>query len=85
MSNMQDGAYALEAYKVSYRSNDAHTTYIDMGRPAQLSKQQVEEMNKQNDGSPFPKETIVVKDGKKISRELEIKENDVILLTLIKL
>jgi xylan 1,4-beta-xylosidase len=85
ISNIQDGMYALEAYKVGYRNNDAHTTYISMGRPAQLSKQQVEQIKKQNDGSPFLKETVEVKAGKIFSHDLEIRENDVVLVTLTRL
>jgi len=85
INNMPEGRYAIEAYKVGYRSNDAHTSYISMGRPAQLSKQQVEQIKKLNDGSPFYKDIIEVKAGKVFSQEVEIRENDVVLLSLVKL
>ena len=34
----------MEIYKVGYRENDAYTSYLDMGKPARLNKQQVEKL-----------------------------------------
>jgi xylan 1,4-beta-xylosidase len=56
-----------------------------MGKPQQLTKQQVEEIKKQNDGSPMLKEIITVKDGVGFSRDLDIRENDVLFLNLVRL
>jgi xylan 1,4-beta-xylosidase len=85
LSNIPEGKYALEVYKVGYRSNDAFSTYLSMGKPSQLTKQQVEQIKRQNDGSPFSKEVITVKSGTPFVQELEIRENDVFFLNLIKL
>jgi xylan 1,4-beta-xylosidase len=85
VANLPAGKYTLEAYKVGYRSNDAHTTYISMGRPAQLSRQQVEQIKKMNDGAPFFKDVIEVKAGITLSHEVDIRENDVVLLRFVKL
>lgn len=85
IANVPNGNYALEVYKVGYRSNDAYSTYLSMGKPAQLTKQQVEQIKKQNDGSPILKEIITVKDGTPFSKELDIRENDVFFLNFIKL
>ena len=79
------GVYTLEVYKVGYRNNDAYATYLAMGKPAQLTRQQVEQIKKQNDGSPISKEIITVKDGIPFSKELEIRENDVFFLHLIRI
>jgi xylan 1,4-beta-xylosidase len=79
------GMYALEVYKVGYRNNDAYSTYLSMGKPAQLDKQQVEQIKQQNDGSPVVREIIGVKDGAPFSKALELRENDVYFLNLIKL
>jgi xylan 1,4-beta-xylosidase len=56
-----------------------------MGRPKQLTKQQVEQIKKSNDGSPVSKEQVIVKANEVFSKELEINENDVFLLDMIKL
>jgi xylan 1,4-beta-xylosidase len=85
INNIPEGNYAIEIYKVGYRSNDAYTTYLSMGRPAQLTLQQVEQIKKQNDGSPFLKEIVHIKAASSFSRQLDIRENDVLLLKMVKL
>src|SRR5665647_732688 len=84
ISHVPVGMYTLETYKVGYRVNDAYTDYLDMDKPKQLNKQQVEELKKHNDGSPVSTEIIEVKANEPFSKELEIRENDVFLLNLIK-
>ena len=84
LSDIPKGKYQLEIYKVGYKSNDAYATYLAMGRPSQLNKQQVEQIKKQNNGSPFSVEKINVNGNKTVEKELEIRENDVYLLKLIK-
>jgi xylan 1,4-beta-xylosidase len=56
-----------------------------MGKPAQLNRQLVEQIKKQNDGSPVSREIITVKSGMPFSKELDLHENDVFFLNLIKL
>ena len=84
LSDLPKGKYQLEIYKVGYKSNDAYATYLAMGRPNQLTKQQVEQIKKQNDGSPFSVEKIQVNGNKVFEKELEIRENDVYFLNIIK-
>ena len=85
ITRVPEGNYSLEVYKVGYRCNDAYSTYLSIGKPAQLTKLQVEQIKKQNDGSPISKEIITVKTGTPFSKELEIRENDVYFLNLIRL
>jgi xylan 1,4-beta-xylosidase len=85
ISKVPEGKYSLEVYKVGYRYNDAYTSYYDLGRPAQLTKLQVEQIKKQNNGAPISSEIITVKTGKPFLKELDIRENDVFFLNLIKL
>ncbi len=84
LSDVPKGKYQLEIYKVGYKSNDVYTTYLAMGRPAQLTKQQVEQLKNQNNGSPVSTEIVNVKGDKAFIKELDIRENDVYLLKLIK-
>jgi len=84
ISKLPAGAYSLEVYKVGYRSNDAYSTYLQMGKPSQLTKQQVEQIKSQNDGTPISKEIIIAKEGIPFSKEMEIRENDVYFLNLIR-
>lgn len=85
IAKIPEGTYALEVYKVGYRSNDAYSTYLSMGKPLQLNKVQVEEIKKQNDGVPVSSEIVTVKARNSFSKELDIRENDVFFLSLIKL
>jgi len=84
IANVPKGNYALEVYKVGYRSNDAYSTYLSMGKPAQLTKQQVEQIKQQNNGTPVSKEIIAVKDRIPFTKEIDIHENDVYFLNLVK-
>jgi xylan 1,4-beta-xylosidase len=85
IANVPNGNYALEVYKVGYRSNDAYSTYLSMGKPSQLTQQQVEQIIMQNDGSPMLKEIITVENEMTFSKQLDIRENDVFFLNLVKL
>ena len=85
ISKIPEGAYTVEIYKVGYHMNDPYSTYRTMNKPHQLTKQQVEHIKKLNDGSPVSKEYINVNSLEVFSKELEIRENDVFLLNLIKL
>lgn len=85
LSGMPKGKYHLEIYKVGYRVNDPYSTYLDMGRPKQLTKKQVEIIKKQNDGSAISEEVVKIKSSGVFSKELKIRENDVFLFNIIKL
>lgn len=84
VSHIPAGKYTMEVYKVGYRVNDVYTNYLDLGKPNQLNKQQVEKLKKQNNGSPVATEQIEIKANSVFSKEFEIRENDVLLLNLIK-
>ncbi len=85
LAGVPEGNYSLEIYKVGYRCNDAYATYYDLGRPNQLTKQQVGQIKKLNDGSPFSTEMVKVKPDGVFAKEINIRENDVYFLRLIKL
>lgn len=82
ISEIPPGIYKVDIYKVGYRVNDPYTTYSDMGRHSQLTKEQVQKIKKLNDGSAISSEKIEVKDGATFLKELKIRENDVFLLTM---
>jgi xylan 1,4-beta-xylosidase len=54
-----------------------------MGRPKQLNMQQVKKL-KESNGSPVEIQQIEIQPGAEFSRELDIRENDVMLINLIK-
>lgn len=84
LSHVPAGKYTMEIYKVGYRVNDAYTGYLDMGKPDQLNRQQVEKLKKQNNGSPVVRQQIEIRPNTAFSKEFDIRENDVILVNLVK-
>jgi xylan 1,4-beta-xylosidase len=84
ISEIPAGTYNLEIYKIGYRLNDPYTTYFDMGRPSQLTKEQVRKIKDLNDGSAISSEKIKVKNGATFLKEIKICENDVFLITMTK-
>lgn len=85
IAGIPEGNYSLQVYQVGYRVNDAYTTYFDLGRPNQLTRQQVEQIKKINSGAPVAAEIVKVNKGEPFTKELNIRENDVYLLNLMKL
>jgi len=84
LSNLAKGKYELNVYKVGYRVNDVYSDYCDMGSPDAPTPAQVAELAKKNDGAPV--ETRKVKVGRDgvFFQTLELRENDVVLVTLTK-
>jgi xylan 1,4-beta-xylosidase len=82
--NLPAGKYELKVYKTGYRVNDAYTTYLDLNSPSQLTKQQVQMIKQKNNGAPIIQKTIVVGAGKIFRESLDMRENDVLLVTINK-
>lgn len=85
IDKIPEGNYSVEVYKTGYRCNDAYASYYDLGRPDKLTKIQVEQIKKQNSGMPVSVEIVKINDGNNFRKELEIRENDVYLVNIIKL
>jgi xylan 1,4-beta-xylosidase len=85
LAHVPAGKYSLKIYKVGYRVNDAYTSYLDMGKPLQLNRQQVNKLKSQNNGAPVITEKIEIRSNGIFSKELALRENDVFLVNLVKL
>jgi xylan 1,4-beta-xylosidase len=84
LTHVPQGRYALEIYKVGYRVNDAYTTYLDLGSPAQLTRTQVAKIKSGNSGAPIATSTIKVGRDGKFQQRFDLRENDVCLFVLKK-
>jgi xylan 1,4-beta-xylosidase len=79
---LSPGSYRISVRRVGYRINDPFAAYLDLGRPSQLTRQQVAEIKKNNLGVPVTVDTARVgKDGE-LTREYPMRENDVYLITV---
>jgi len=84
LANIPKGKYNLEIYKVGYKVNDPYTTYLSMGKPNQLTQQQVANINQQNSGSPISSQPITIRSDGKFTKNIAVNENDVLMVNLIK-
>ena len=84
INNAKPGKYALTIYKIGYKSNDAFTSYLEMGSPKQLTREQVEKIRKENDGSPVETKEINIKKDEPFELVLKMRQNDVYLVLLKK-
>jgi len=74
----------MELYAIGYKCNDAYTTYLSLGSPKQLTKQQVAHIKAQNDGSPKEKKRIKIGKSGVFTKQVKVRENDVMLILLKK-
>ena len=82
IKNVPAGKYALQVFGVGYRRNDVYEDFMDMGSPANPTREQVAQLASKNSGAPLTSETVEIKAGEPFTRKLEMKENDVYLLKL---
>lgn len=82
LAELAPGHYLERLYRVGYRVNDAYTTYLDLGAPAQLTHAELERIRRGSDGEPVSQRSLVVESDGRFQRELELRENDVWLLVL---
>ena len=83
--NLTAGKYQVNVYKTGYRVNDPYSSYLDLGSPNQLTKQQVQAIQQKNNGEPVMRKTITVNANRTFNQTLDLRENDVMLVTLRKL
>lgn len=84
LENIPAGNYQLSVYQVGYSKNDPYTQYIKMGKPNQLTKEQVSELKSISNGAPEYVKTVTIGEDKKYTQDIPIRENDVFLLKMNK-
>jgi xylan 1,4-beta-xylosidase len=77
LTGLKPGAYHFTATKVGYRANDVQSAWRDLGRPAQLTRAQVETLRRASSGAPEFDETVTVGADSRFARALPLRENDV--------
>jgi xylan 1,4-beta-xylosidase len=82
--NLSPGRYKVCVYRVGYRINDPYESYLDLGRPSQLTRPQVEEIKRKNDGKPVAVEIVSIRRGEAFERSYSVRENDVFFVGLTK-
>lgn len=85
LKNLPAGKYKLTVYKTGYRANDAYSSYLDLGSPNQLTRQQVALIKQESNDTPVISRAITINAGAAYHTELKLRENDVFLITINKL
>ncbi|KUJ61480.1 glycoside hydrolase [Flavobacteriaceae bacterium CRH] len=84
VDGLQKGKYTLEIYKVGYKVNDAYADYLALGKPSQLTKEQVKNIKEKNNGTLIATEKVTINANGTFSKDFKINENDVVLFNFVK-
>lgn len=79
------GAYRLTQRRTGYELNDAHTAYLKMGSPTQLSAPQLATLQGLTTDRPELQRDLRVGPGGRASLTLKLRSHDVVLLSLERL
>ena len=82
LGHLAAGTYRMTARKVGYRANDVQSAWRDLGSPAQLKREQREQLREASSGTPCLEETAQVGSDGRYFRRFEMRENDVWLVEL---
>ncbi len=84
IADLSAGKYQMTIYQVGYQVNDVYSDYLKMGSPKNLTREQVRELSEKNDGKPVETLQINIKNKTPFTKDFNLRENDVYLLTLEK-
>ena len=82
LKGLARGKYRLTVNQIGYQANDPYSRYLELGQPADLSREAVAALKKLSSGNPTPAKTVTVKTDGMFETELPLRENDVFLLLL---
>lgn len=82
LSRLPAGDYTQRLYRVGYRANDVYTGYLELGAPAQLTREQVERLRAESSGQASLELSIAIGADGRFDCELALRENDVWLVVL---
>lgn len=85
VSNLPAGKYSLQIFGVGYRRNDVYGDFMDLGSPANPTREQVASLAAKDNGAPTVSEAVEVKADGKFERQFEMRENDVYFVKLLRL
>lgn len=82
LTSLKPGAYRLRVYRTGYKANDPYTTYMEWGRPDNLSQEQIEILQHETGDAPELDVTVKVGTDGKLDRSIKLRTNDVLLVKL---
>ncbi|HEY6899085.1 MAG TPA: glycoside hydrolase [Puia sp.] len=85
VTHLAPGKYKVSVYLTGYRANDAYDTYLDLGAPSQLTREQVRVIKEKTNDAPVLERTVEVGSNGRFSQVLPLRENDVYFINLRRL
>lgn len=85
VGHLKSGTYRLSLHRTGYRANDAYSRYIDWGLPDSLTQAQVSELQRLSADTPEAVETVHVDATGRFATHIDMRTNDVVLVTLTKM
>jgi xylan 1,4-beta-xylosidase len=85
LSDIPAGNYRLNIYQTGYKVNDVYTDYLNLGSPQVLTREQVKVLADKNNGNPVESLTVKIDAKKSFVKTIDLRENDVFMITLEKL
>jgi xylan 1,4-beta-xylosidase len=81
LKGMKPGTYAVQIYRTGFKANDAHTAYIEMGKPKTLTGDQLAQLQALTVDKPETKSVKVGANGA-ASVQVPMRANDVVLVKI---
>ncbi len=81
LAGLKPGSYQLRVRRTGFKQNDAYSTYLEMGRPAKLTDEQLQRLQNATTDTPVIS-TIDVPAGKPYRLTLPMREQDVVMVEL---
>jgi xylan 1,4-beta-xylosidase len=81
LKGFKPGSYTMQVYRTGFKANDAHTAYLEMGKPKSLSAEQVAQLQALTTDTPVTRRITVGKDGR-AHVQVPMRVNDVVLVKI---
>jgi beta-xylosidase len=84
LAGLQPGIYEVTMRQVGYQHNDVFSGYKEIGSPLNLTRAQLAKLQGLQRDEPVKHESVVVEPGKVWQRDVTLRQNDCVLLTITK-
>ena len=81
-AGLQPGRYCVTVRRVGFKANDAHTRYLEMGSPKDLSAAQLAELQGLTRDVPEQAATVQIGTNGRHAMTVKMRTNDVVLVSL---
>ena len=81
LKGMKPGSYTMRVYRTGFKANDAHTAYLEMGKPKSLTQSQVAQLQALTVDKPETRQVKVAANGT-ARVQVPMRVNDVVLVKI---